>query len=363
MSVRLCRVLQRVNKRLGGYEKKINNTSRSNDSRSNMHNTYEENIDNTGVDERDMFDGPLKKNSNFPSYVQPKEVYGKKKNLLDDWKKDYIQSDKYDQYSKRKKNTHLIPMSDNYAYNVPYNFKIVIPSSNVNKKKKVSTTQNEESEIKEEYSRNVDNELNYTDYSGFRNPTLETFNNYRYWQDSGFKKFLNRIFPIKLPEHKKVDPLLREYIYFLHSFDPYRFTFKKISERYYFSENSIRNIYKEESVKRFLQDNQLCDDKTKRISKREAILQMKELIYSKKIGYQDIGDYENIINKDEPFQGYKNTFDQIKRQVVEVESISSFPLPDRRDPVPKRVDVDIPVFNTANVKIMNWVNPNDKVIF
>ncbi|SBT75317.1 conserved Plasmodium protein, unknown function [Plasmodium ovale] len=302
------------------------------------------------------FEPPLREKDDYPSYVQPTE---RNTSWSARWRSE-----------KEKKGYHF-SMSDNYAYNVPYNYKVVIPEKKGKRgtNEKIGTdgssgmVEGNEVDVKEEYSRDVSSTLSYTDFCGFRNPTLETFQNYRYWQDSGFKKFLNRIFPIKIPEHRKVDPLLREYIYFLHSLDPLRFTFKKLSERYFFSENCIRSIYKEESVKRFLEENQLCNDKTKRISKKEAILKIKELIYSKKIGYQDIGDYENVKNEEDEFQGYKNTFDQINRQVIQVESISSFPLPDRRDPVPKRVDVDIPVFNSANVKIMNWINPNDRVIF
>ncbi|CAD2096157.1 hypothetical protein YYG_04547 [Plasmodium vinckei petteri] len=330
MAIKLCRILRRSNRKWGiGWKGNRNLNLNKND--------------NEFRETNETFDEPLKENEGYPSYIQPS---GNKTNWSENWRNE-----------NEKKKKYNFSISENYAYNVPYNYKIVIPPS------KKKTKETDEREIKEEYSRDVSNDLTYTDYCGFRNPTLETFDNYRYWQDSGFKKFMNRIFPIKIPEHKKINPLLREYIYFLHSLDPFRFTFKKLSERYFFSENCIKAIYKEESVKKFLEENQLCDDKTKRISKKEAVLKIKELIYSKKIGYKDIGDYENIKNDDDEFQGYKNTFDQINRQVIQVESISAFPLPDRRNPVPKRVDVDIPVFNSANVKIMNWINPNDKVIF
>ncbi|CRH03090.1 conserved Plasmodium protein, unknown function [Plasmodium relictum] len=327
MAISLCRILLR-NKRTNFEKKKYIISELDN----KLNESGEENV----------YDPPLKEKDNLPSYMQPSE---NNRSWSEEWR---------DKELKKEHKKYNFSLSDNYAYNVPYNYKIVIPT-----KKNVKDEKN----IKEEYSRDVSDNISYTDFCEFRNPSLSTFDNYRYWQDSGFKKFLNRIFPIKIPEHKKIDPLLREYIYFLHSFDPYRFTFKKLSERYFFSENTIRLIYKEESVKRFLVENQLCDDKTKRITKKEAIMKIKELIYSKKIGYKEIGDYENIKNEDDEFVGYKNTFDQINRQVIQVESISSFPLPHRRDPVPKRVDIDMPVYNSANVKIMNWINPNDKVIF
>ena len=34
-----------------------------------------------------------------------------------------------------------------------------------------------------------------------------------------------------------------------------------------------------------------------------------------------------------------------------------------RDPVPKRVDVDLTVHNTAKLKVISWIDPNAKVVF
>ncbi|GAB64616.1 hypothetical protein PCYB_021850, partial [Plasmodium cynomolgi strain B] len=336
------------------------------------------NVGEVGDDVHNMIDPPLEADEEYPSYVQPNE-----KNSCTRWAESWENANVKikDKEEKEKRGYNATPpVSDNPAYTVPYRYKVVIPTrrkkgkliSDVNKqnrgeKGKGGASSNEpndpEENIKEEYSRDVSNQLSYSDFVGFRNPTLETVDNYRYWQDSGFKKFLHRTFPIKLPEHRTLNPLLREYIYFLHSLDPFRFSVKKLSERYFLSQKCIQSIYKEESVKRFLRENQLCDEQTKRISKKEAVSKIKELIYAKKLGYKDIGDFENVHNEEDQFQGHKNTFDVINRQVIQVESISAFPLPDRRDPVPKRVDVDIPVANSANVKIMNWVNPNDKVVF
>ncbi|ANQ06041.1 Uncharacterized protein PCOAH_00003130 [Plasmodium coatneyi] len=327
-------------------------------------------------DVQNMIDPPLREDEDYPSYVQPNE-----KTSCARWAESWQNENVKNNEEKEKRGYYAThPVSDNPAYTVPYRYRVVIPTrrkkvkgiSDMNEQKrgeksKGGASQNEPNDpaenIKEEYSRDVSNQLSYSDFVGFRNPTLETLDNYRYWQDSGFKKFLHRTFPIKLPEHKTLNPLFREYIYFLHSLDPFRFSVKKLSERYFLSQKCIESIYKEESVKRFLRENQLCDEKTKRISKKEAVSKIKELIYAKKLGYKDIGDFENVKNEEDQFQGHKNTFDVINRQVIQVESISAFPLPDRRDPVPKRVDVDIPVGNSANVKIMNWVNPNDKVVF
>ncbi|SBT87137.1 conserved Plasmodium protein, unknown function [Plasmodium malariae] len=358
MAIRLCKILRRSNK---GWTYKGGKNAASKRSKFLDVSEFSKMDVKTNVREEDenLFEPPLGEKEAYPSYMQPEEKnssgWSEKWRSDENVKKENIKV-KERGNEKEKRNTYHFFSSDNYAYNVPYNYKVVIPT-------KENTMKNDKGNIREEYSRDTNTQLNYTDYTGFRNPTLQTFENYKYWQDSGFKKFLTRIFPIKLPEHKTVDPLLREYIYFLHSFDPFRFSFKKLSERYFFSKSSIKAIYKEESVKRFLQDNELCNDKTKRISKKEAVTKIKELIYSKRIGYKDIGDHENVKNEEDQFQGYKNTFDQINRQVIQVESISSFPLPHRRDPVPKRVDVDMPVFNSANVKIMNWINPNDRVIF
>lgn len=34
-----------------------------------------------------------------------------------------------------------------------------------------------------------------------------------------------------------------------------------------------------------------------------------------------------------------------------------------RDALPKRVDVDLTVRNTRKMKIINWIDPTDKVVF
>lgn len=358
MPIKFCKRIFNANKKVRYRSKGGNIDIGRNDNR-------KENVDfgytrETKEIKENTFDPPLKENEDLPSYIQPTKS---NENWNEEWKNEkYTENDrgqwKEKKYSRENEQKYS-SLKNNFAYNVPYKFKVIIPEKRTSGNENVS-----ENKIKEEYSRDVSDTLHYTDFCGFRNPTLSTFDNYRYWNDTGFKKFLNRIFPIKLPEHKKIDPLLREYIFFLHSFDPYRFSFKRLSERYYFSEKTISNIYKEESVKKFLSENELCDETTKRITRKEAILKIKELIYSQKIGYKQFGDFENAkLDEEDEFMGHKNTYDHINRQIIQVEALSSFPLPSRRDPVPKRVDVDMTVHNSANVKIMNWINPNDRVIF
>lgn len=363
MLIRLCKRFLNANKRRGWKKTRTSaGTTRASEdgNETELRWDFEDRRElQTEEINENTFDPPLKEKEELPDYIQPTR---NNESWSEEWKSDKLSKKRKDEWeetqstmwNEKKRSSSSV----NYAYNIPYKFKVVIPEKWSSGNENIS-----QKKVKEEYSRDVSDTLHYTDFCGFRNPTLSTFDNYRYWNDTGFKKFMNRIFPIKLPEHKKIDPLLREYIFFLHSFDPYRFSFKRLSERYYFSEKTIMNIYKEESVKRFLRENELCDEKTKRITKKEAILKIKELIYSQKIGYKQFGDVENTHLEEEEFMGHKNTYDHINRQIIQVESLSAFPLPGRRDPVPKRVDVDVTVHNSANVKIMNWINPNDRVVF
>lgn len=43
--------------------------------------------------------------------------------------------------------------------------------------------------------------------------------------------------------------------------------------------------------------------------------------------------------------------------------MSAYPMGQKRDPMPKKVDVDLVVDQTPQCKIMNWVDPYDKVTF
>ncbi|CDI79117.1 Chromosome II, complete genome, related [Eimeria acervulina] len=76
-----------------------------------------------------------------------------------------------------------------------------------------------------------------------------------------------------------------------------------------------------------------------------------------------MGTEEIDTQEENKFEGWKSTFDWVMRQHIEVEGLSAFPLPAKRDPVPKRVDVDVTVHNTPNLKVISWIDPNEKVVF
>ncbi|KYF42877.1 hypothetical protein TGARI_366920 [Toxoplasma gondii ARI] len=90
---------------------------------------------------------------------------------------------------------------------------------------------------------------------------------------------------------------------------------------------------------------------------------MKEALFSLKLGYDQLGDEDLDEQEEHEFRGFRSTQDWIQRQNVEVEMMSAFPLPAKRNPLPKRVDVDVTVHNTSKLKVMNWIDPNDKVVF
>ncbi|ORM41087.1 uncharacterized protein BXIN_0326 [Babesia sp. Xinjiang] len=211
------------------------------------------------------------------------------------------------------------------------------------------------------YSRDTSFAQTYTDFSGLRFPTLDTAENKEYWKDTGLNRLLPRIFPIKLPMCRKIDPLMREYIYFLHTLDPGRFTIRRIAERYGFKESTVQRVVKEFSLLNFILYNRLCDPKDRRITLEEARLQLKEQAYRDHIGYIHTANEEE--DEEHEFQGFESTADWIYRQSIQVEGLSAFALPSTRDPMPKRVDVDLTVKHTKHVKVINWIDPSDKVVF
>lgn len=79
------------------------------------------------------------------------------------------------------------------------------------------------------------------------------------------------------------------------------------------------------------------------------------------LGLSHTGDDKDL--EDTGFKGFKSTFDWMYLQQVQVEAMTAYPLPSTRSPVPKRVDVDLTVANNKNVKVINWIDPTDKVIF
>jgi len=215
-------------------------------------------------------------------------------------------------------------------------------------------------------NRDASVELQYTDFVGNRFPTLSTAENYRYWKDTGIDRLLPRVFPIQVPTCRKLHPWFREYITFLHQLDPQRFTLRKIGERYGLKETTVRKVVNDFQRDSFLLQKRLVARlNQRRIPMSEAVLNKKEMVYSQRMGYDHMGDEE--VDDDEAklqeFNGWRSTFDWVQRQAIEVETMTAFPLPEKRVAVKKRVDVDITVRQTRKHKIMNWVDPTDKVIF
>ncbi|KAF8821061.1 hypothetical protein IE077_002500 [Cardiosporidium cionae] len=227
-------------------------------------------------------------------------------------------------------------------------------------------------EMSSQMSRNASNKMEYTDFSGNRFPTLSTAENYRYWQDRGFDRITPRIFPFKIPSHRKLDPTFREFLFFLHSLDPSRFTDSKIGERYGLRPATVKSARQRYSVEKFQNEAELGLNSDRRITKEEATMLMKEKLYASKIepiemillctGYDHAGE-EGSARELTGFQGYKSTFDWLHRQAIHVERMSAFPLKEKRDPSPKRVDVDVTVLSDSKRKIMNWIDPKERVVF
>ncbi|KAL8440261.1 hypothetical protein Efla_004957 [Eimeria flavescens] len=205
--------------------------------------------------------------------------------------------------------------------------------------------------------------LTYTDFVGTRLPVLDTTENVRYWKDEGLDRLLPRVFPLKLPAHRRIDPLLRELIFCLAQMDPRRFGVADLAMRYGLREKTVHKIIREFSLQEFLRKHELATPATRRISRAEAVLNMKEIIFKQKLGYEQTGTEEIDRQEENEFEGWKSTFDWVTRQHIEVETMSAFPLPAKRDPVPKRVDVDLTVKNTRDLKVISWIDPNEKVVF
>ena len=103
----------------------------------------------------------------------------------------------------------------------------------------------------------------------------------------------------------------------------------------------------------------------RQITKELKVMDAKEKEYSQAIGYE-ISPNQDIYNEKEAgeeFDGWASTSDFARLQSIEVESFSAFPLSPRRNPVPKRVDVDLTVKHTRAARVINWVDPIDKVVF
>lgn len=206
----------------------------------------------------------------------------------------------------------------------------------------------------------------YSEYAGLRFPTLERAEHYDYHQDRGFQALQERAFPIKVPGHRRLDPYLREYIHFLHKLDPARFTIDRIAERYRLRTRTVREVIQEFAVNRYLTSSGLTKLSEKQSTREKVILAKKEQAYSKWAGWDQLGDEDDPETDDEAigeFRGWRSTSDWVRRQTVEVEAMSAFPMMEKREPMPKRVDVDLVVDSTRSHKIINWLDPTDKVVF
>jgi len=213
----------------------------------------------------------------------------------------------------------------------------------------------------------------YTDHSGLRFPTLETAESYDYHKDKGVVRlFQERSFPIKVPGFRRLNPYLREYIHFLHNLDPARFTIGRIAERYRLRETTVRKVAQEWAVSRYLTRSGLTRLREKQTTREAVILKKKEEMYAKWVGWDELGDADDPETDDETigdFKGWRSTQDWVRRQNVEVEMMSAFPMMAKRNPMPKRVDVDMVVsedrrrMGEYRHKVINWIDPNDKVVF
>ncbi|KAF4659764.1 hypothetical protein FOL47_007458 [Perkinsus chesapeaki] len=191
-------------------------------------------------------------------------------------------------------------------------------------------------------------DMPYTYFVGNRFPTLSTAENYRYWKDRGIDRLMPRVFPIKLPEWRKLDPRFREYLFFLHSLDPARFTISRISERYGLRERDVRVAIKRYAAGYYLCRTGLTKLKDKQGDRSEKIEMAKEMAFAKHVGYDVVGQQGHDPESDDEFEGWRSLKDWVRQQSVEVESMSAFPMPAKREPMPKRVDIDMVVHNDMN---------------
>lgn len=261
----------------------------------------------------------------------------------------------------------------NTPSDVPYKFIIRPPHDHANLRLKFTPL---EMKIKGEDKKSPSDETS-VEFTGNRFPALGSAQNFRYWKEKGLNKLERRVFPIKVPAFRTLNPVMREYIFFLHTWDPARFTIERIAERYKLKEATVQKVVKEFSTQLWLKESGLVGKKigvSKQMTKESKIMQAKEYHFSKQVGWDEMGDGEQREeHEDVEFKGFRNTQDWVRRQQVEVEMMSAYPMQAKRNPMPKRVDVDITVdevkqpFNeclsSANYRIINWIDPNDKIVF
>merc|ERR1711990_1090086 len=109
-------------------------------------------------------------------------------------------------------------------------------------------------------------------------------------------------------------------------------------------------------VNRYLTRSGLTRLRDKQVTREAVILAKKEEMYAKWVGWDQLGDEEDPGTDDEElgeFKGWRPTSDWVRRQRVEVEMMSAFPMMEKRDPMPKRVDVDLTVASHRSHKVIN----------
>lgn len=235
------------------------------------------------------------------------------------------------------------------SYQVPYKFKL--------------DTRPEADDIDLKNPNNVMNHLPYTEFTGNRFPSLYTADNFKMLKDKGLERLDPKAFPLRIDAERRLHPQFRHYIYFLHSLDPVRFTVNRIAMRYSLRDSTVRSIIKHVGTKHFLAQSGLTTQQLKQSTKELRVADFKERSYAKSVGYSIIGDELPGGGSDELYGSQRKATDWVRLQNIEVESMSAFPLPAKRNPMPKRVDVDMVVGNSAEYKVINWIDPHDKVPF
>ena len=122
----------------------------------------------------------------------------------------------------------------------------------------------------------------YVDFVGNRFPTLETAENMHVMTKKGFDHVTPYAFPLKVPADRRLHPYFREYIWFMRTLDPVRFSVERISERYSLKPTTIERIVKEFSWRNWLeQETQLTNYKKKQLGKDRMVMDRKEREFDK----------------------------------------------------------------------------------
>jgi hypothetical protein len=156
-----------------------------------------------------------------------------------------------------------------------------------------------------------------------------------------------------------VHPLLRFYVAWLHAKDPGRFSVERLAERYGLKPRTVAKLVRNDEAAGISRS-------ARQVTKEQKIALAKEREFAKRVGYELLGsqDVEDERNVGEDFaQGISGTSDYVRLQQIEVENFSAFPITNKRNPVPKRVDVDVLLLRDKTKKVVNWVDPNDKLVF